>query len=64
MTTQYKWGGKWLDAEGFKEVFGRLGIRDMTDLTCESAAYTRQMLELCTSLEAKADILYVETRKV
>ena len=54
--------GRWLDEEEFEEWLADMSIYDLAEMSCESKAYTMQMMELSGTLESKAKILYIETR--
>ena len=59
---KYLCDGLWLSDEEFAEWLADLSIYDLAEMSCESKAYTMQMLEASETLEDKAQILYVETR--
>ncbi len=59
---KYLCDGRWLSDEEFAEWLADLSIYDLAEMSCESKAYTMQMLEASETLEDKAQILYVETR--
>ncbi len=53
---------RWLDDEEFEEWIADLSIYDLAEMSCESVAYTMQMLEASETLADKAQILGIETR--
>lgn len=54
--------GRWLDEEEFEEWVADLSIYDLAEMSCESKAYTMQMLEVSETLEDKAQMLGIEMR--
>ena len=59
---KYLCDGRWLSDEEFAEWIADLSIYDLAEMSCESVAYTTQMLEASETLEDKAQILGIETR--
>ena len=59
---KYLCDGRWVSDEEFTEWIADLSIYDLAEMSCESVAYTMQMLEASETLEDKAKILYIETR--
>lgn len=59
---KYLCDGQWLSDEEFAEWIADLSIYDLAEMSCESKAYTMQMLEASETLEDKAQMLGIEMR--
>ncbi len=59
---KYLCDDRWLDEEEFEEWIAGLSIYDLAEMSCESKAYTMQMLEASETLEDKAQMLGIEMR--
>ena len=59
---KYLCDGRWVSDEEFTEWLAELSIYDLAEMSCESKAYTMQMLEASETLADKAQMLGIEMR--
>lgn len=62
--TLYDWFEGWICEDCLKDEIGALTEREQAEMSGESVAYTRQMMENASNAKEKAEILSIEYREV